>query len=62
MNKTITTKSGRNLRIRIARVGHGGRYVGQLVAGNNRVVAEAEAVRPFREAAEADAVALAARI
>ena len=57
---TITSKSGRTLRIRIARVGTA--FVGQLVAGNGRVVAEADPVRPFREAAEADAVALAARV
>ncbi len=57
---TITTKTGRTLRIRIARVGNA--YVGQLVARNGRLVAEADPVRPFREGAEADAIALAAQI
>jgi hypothetical protein len=59
---TITTKSGKTLRIRIIRGAT--TCHGALVARNGRIVAECDTVRPAFavDAAERDAVALAARI
>lgn len=59
---TVTTRSGKTLRVRIIRGAT--TCHGALVARNGRIVAECDIVRPAGcvDSAERDAVALAARI
>ena len=57
----VVTRSGRVLRVHVARVGVAAGYVGQLRDGD-ALVAEADPVRPFAAAALDDAAALAARL
>jgi len=57
----VVTRSGRVLRLHVARVGVAFGFIGQLRDGDV-LVAEADPVRPFRAAALDDAAALADRL
>ena len=60
---TTTTKSGKIVLIRVRNVGINFGCVGQIVARNGRVIAESQTrPRGATALAEADALALAARI
>ena len=62
--ETTVTKSNKKVGIRIRRVGTNGALYAELVAGNGRVIAETDIIRPrdCEAAAYDDARALAARI
>lgn len=60
----VRTKSGKIVRVRVRKTGVNFGLVGQLVAGNGRVIATTDAVYPLgcAVAAHEGALALAARV